>query len=58
MQCDPPGTDRINSFSLVSYLPGQLGEFLTALRRELIADCSRRRTSPYCPRGLFSSIRS
>jgi 2'-5' RNA ligase len=54
MQCDPPGTDRINSFSLVSYLPGQLGEFLTALRRELIADCvAQAHVTVLPPRPLF-----
>ena len=39
MLCDPPETDRINSFSLVSYIPGRLGEFITRLRQELVADC-------------------
>jgi 2'-5' RNA ligase len=39
MLCDPPETDRVNSFSLVSYVPGQLGEFITRLRQELVADC-------------------
>jgi 2'-5' RNA ligase len=34
--------DRINSFSLVSYVPGALGEFLTGLRRELVSDCIAR----------------
>jgi 2'-5' RNA ligase len=39
MVCDPPATDRINSFSLVSYIPGRLGEFITRLRQELVAGC-------------------
>lgn len=39
MVCDPPATDRINSFSLVSYIPGRLGEFITGLRQELVAGC-------------------
>ena len=32
-------TDRINSFSLVSYIPGRLGEFMTSLRQELVPAC-------------------
>jgi 2'-5' RNA ligase len=32
-------SDRINSFSLVSYIPGALGDFITELRQELVAGC-------------------
>lgn len=32
-------SDRINSFSLVSYIPGRLGEFMTSLRQELVSGC-------------------
>lgn len=32
-------SDRINSFSLVSYIPGPLGEFITNLRQELVQGC-------------------
>ena len=39
MLCDPPETDRINSFSLVSYIPGQLGDFITRLRQDLVQGC-------------------
>ncbi|HYP14557.1 MAG TPA: 2'-5' RNA ligase family protein [Bryobacteraceae bacterium] len=39
MLCDPKPTDRINSYSLVSYIPGRLGEFITRLRQELVAGC-------------------
>ena len=39
MGCDPEQTDRINSFSLVSYIPGRLGDFITRLRQELIEGC-------------------
>jgi 2'-5' RNA ligase len=39
MLCDPAQTDRINSFSLVSYIPGRLGVFITRLRQELVQDC-------------------
>ena len=38
--CDPAFfSDRINSFSLVSYIPGPLGEFITTLRQELVQGC-------------------
>ncbi len=39
MHCWPGPADRINSFALVSYIPGVLGEFLDNLRRELVPDC-------------------
>ena len=39
MQCDPRASDRINSFSLVGYVPGRLGEFLDNLRRNLVEGC-------------------
>jgi 2'-5' RNA ligase len=39
MLCDPAGTDRINSFSLVSYIPGRLGDFITRLRQDLVEGC-------------------
>ena len=32
-------SDRINSFSLVSYIPGPLGEFITNLRQDLVCGC-------------------
>ena len=32
-------SDRINSFSLVSYIPGPLGEFMTKLRQDLVSGC-------------------
>lgn len=32
-------SDRINSFSLVSYIPGALGEFVTELRQQLVSGC-------------------
>ena len=32
--------DRINSFALVGYIPGELGDFITRLRQELVQDCS------------------
>jgi 2'-5' RNA ligase superfamily len=39
MHCWPGPADRINSFALVSYIPGELGTFLDNLRRELVSDC-------------------
>jgi 2'-5' RNA ligase len=54
MQCDPEPTDRINSFSLVSYIPGHLGDFITDLRRELVADCvAQSHVTVLPPRPLF-----
>jgi 2'-5' RNA ligase len=54
MQCDPLLTDRINSFSLVSYIPGRLGDFITRLRQELIADCvAQSHVTVLPPRPLF-----
>ena len=32
-------TDRINSYALVSYIPGRLGDFITRLRQDLVAGC-------------------
>lgn len=53
MQCDPP-TDRINSFSLVSYIPGRLGDFITRLRQELVAGCTAQsHVTILPPRPLF-----
>ncbi|HUS04719.1 MAG TPA: 2'-5' RNA ligase family protein, partial [Bryobacteraceae bacterium] len=40
MDCGPGSRDRINSFALVSYVPGRLGEYLDRLRRELVAGCT------------------
>jgi 2'-5' RNA ligase len=39
MFCDPDTADRINSYALVSYIPGRLGDFITELRQELVAEC-------------------
>lgn len=33
------GAEPINSFALVTYIPGQFGEFLDDLRRELVPAC-------------------
>ena len=35
----PSDAERINSFSLVSYIPGRLGDFLNDLRQELVPGC-------------------
>ena len=42
MRCDPVITDRINSFALVSYIPGRLGDFITRLREDLVQGCVAR----------------
>ena len=42
MRCDPVLTDRINSFALVSYIPGRLGDFITRLREDLVQGCVAR----------------
>jgi len=39
MLCDPDTADRINSYALVSYIPGRLGDFITKLRQDLVAGC-------------------
>lgn len=39
MFCDPDMSDRINSYALVSYIPGRLGDFITRLRQDLVAGC-------------------
>lgn len=57
MKCDPAPTDRINSFSLVSYIPGRLGEFVTRLRRELVAGCvAQSHVTILPPRPLFVEV--
>ena len=42
MRCGPVITDRINSFALVSYIPGRLGDFITSLREDLVEGCVAR----------------
>jgi 2'-5' RNA ligase superfamily len=55
MQCDP-STDRINSYALVSYIPGRLGDFITELRQDLVASCvARSHVSILPPRPLSVS---
>ncbi len=39
MLCDPDRRERINSFALVSYIPGALADFLDGLRQELVPTC-------------------
>lgn len=53
MGCGPDGTDPINSFALVSYIPGKLGDFITRLRQELVQTCvARSHVSILPPRPL------
>jgi 2'-5' RNA ligase len=59
MWCDPQQTDRINSFSLVSYIPGGLGDFITRLRQELVAGCvAQSHVTVLPPRPLFIDARA
>jgi hypothetical protein len=52
MQCDP-NVDRINSYALVSYIPGRLGDFITELRQDLVKTCvARSHVSILPPRPL------
>jgi len=39
MQSDPGAGDSVNSYALVSYIPGPLGLFLDRIRRELVSSC-------------------
>ena len=39
MDCEPGAADRINSLSLVGYIPGRLGRFLDRLRSDLVEGC-------------------
>src|SRR3954454_18712899 len=53
MVCDPENTDPINSFALVSYIPGRLGDFITTLRQDLVPGCvARSHVSILPPRPL------
>jgi 2'-5' RNA ligase len=40
MGCNSNGSARINSFSLVAYVSGSLGDFLNSLRQELVPGCN------------------
>jgi len=53
MRSDPTSRDRINSFSLVSYIPPPLASFLDNLRRELVPQtCHRAHVTVLPPRPL------
>ncbi len=59
MKCDPKVTDRINSFALVSYISGALGEFLDRLREELVTGCNpHAHVTLLPPRPLASDLRT
>jgi hypothetical protein len=55
MHCWPGPADRINSFALVSYIPGELGTFLDNLRRELVFDCLAQAHVSVLPPRLIES---
>jgi 2'-5' RNA ligase len=47
--------DRINSYAIVSYIPGALGEFITRLREELVSGCvAQSHVTILPPRALFA----
>lgn len=53
MYCLPDEGVRINSFALVSYIPGPLGLFLDGLRQELIPSCvAKSHVTSLPPRAL------
>ena len=53
MQCDPSMADPINSYALVSYIPGRLGDFITRLRQDLVPGCvARSHVSILPPRSI------
>ena len=59
MHCPPSGAERINSFALVCYLPGPLGDFLDRLRTELIPACvARSHVTILPPRQLTATEQS
>jgi 2'-5' RNA ligase len=50
------GAEPINSFALVTYIPGELGEFLDRLRRDLVPTCiPRAHVTILPPRPLLVS---
>jgi 2'-5' RNA ligase len=53
---EPALSDRINSFAVVCYIPGALGEFITKLRQELVSGCvAQSHVTILPPRALFAS---
>jgi 2'-5' RNA ligase len=55
MYCWPGPADRINSFALVSYIPGVVGTFLNNLRSELVSDCLAQAHVSVLPPRLIES---
>ena len=52
---DPALGDRINSYAVVSYIPGAVGEFITRLREDLVKGCTAQsHVTILPPRALFS----
>ncbi|MEJ7606167.1 MAG: 2'-5' RNA ligase family protein [Bryobacteraceae bacterium] len=49
-----PAFERINSFALVGYIPGHLGDFISELRAQLVSGClAQSHVSILPPRPLF-----
>lgn len=59
MIVDPIGTNRIDLFALVSYIPGALGQFLDRLRDELVVGCrSKAHITILPPRPTTTAFRT
>lgn len=59
MAFDPGGSDRVNLFSLVTYIPDPLGSFLDRLRQELVPSCLlRAHVTVLPPRPLSTDPRT
>ena len=59
MIVDPIGTNRIELFALVSYIPGALGQFLDRLRDELVTGCqSKAHVTILPPRSTTATLRA
>ena len=53
-QCGGVG-ERINSYALVSYVPGRLGAYLDRMRRELVSSCcAQSHITILPPRTIFA----
>ncbi len=56
MQSHPGAGDSINSYALVSYIPGPLGLYLDRIRRELVSSCvAQSHVTILPPRALVAS---
>ncbi|MGE5645873.1 MAG: 2'-5' RNA ligase family protein [Acidobacteriota bacterium] len=57
MECGPDGSNPINCYALVAYIPGPLGEFLDQLRVELVPACvPKAHVTVLPPRSLAGTV--